>query len=37
MARFFIDRPVFARVLAIFIILAGVLAIRGWRWSAIRQ
>ena len=27
MARFFIDRPVFARVLAIFIILAGVLAI----------
>ena len=27
MARFFIDRPVFAWVLAIFIILAGVLAI----------
>ena len=27
MARFFIDRPVFAWVLAIFIILAGALAI----------
>ena len=29
MAKFFIDRPVFAWVIAIFILLAGILSIRG--------
>ena len=37
MARFFIDRPVFAWVLAIFIILAGVLAIPRLAVGAIQQ
>ena len=29
MAKFFIDRPIFAWVIAIFIILAGVIGIRS--------
>ncbi|MGO2076313.1 MAG: efflux RND transporter permease subunit, partial [Pseudoalteromonas sp.] len=29
MSRFFIDRPIFAWVLAIVVMLAGILAIKG--------
>ena len=29
MARFFIDRPIFAWVIAIILMLAGILALRG--------
>ena len=37
MAKFFIDRPIFAWVIAIFIILAGIIGIRSLPVSNIRR
>ena len=37
MPQFFIDRPVFAWVVALFIVLAGALALRSCRWPIPRR